>query len=311
MLINLIFLLSTIFNLSTDKDISILTQGFTNSEISRENYVINNEKDLKKVWKEFGIQEPFPKVDFKKEIAVVITHKENIGDTIEVKRILNKTNKIIEIRYVVKHKSDKLNEKGKEHFSYLIAKLTPSEPKQVDVNFIQENFFRPIAADTALGQIPTRANVIRGYESMYVSEYVPIDKGNTWTYKVETEGKVKEERQSVLTVSDGWSVIDKYFGKENIGIRIDQSGNILVSYDGSVKNFYTPEVERNLVKRDFSTPAGKFNDLMVVTIPKNEKFWFMDVYAKGVGLIYHEHESPKGNAKYSLIDAQVRGKKYP
>ena len=115
----------------------------------------------------------------------------------------------------------------------------------------------------------------------------------------------------MLTVSDGWSVIDKYFGKENIGIRIDQSGNILVSYDGGVKNFYTPEVERNLVKRDFSTPAGKFNDLMVVTIPKNEKFWFMDVYAKGVGLIYHEHESPKGNAKYSLIDAQVRGKKYP
>jgi len=311
MLINLIFLLSSMFNLSADKDISILSQGFINSEIFQESFVIKNEKELKMLWKEFGIQEGLPKVDFKKEMAFVITHRGNFGYAIEVTRLLNKDDRVLEIRYAVKSENNKLTKMAKGNLSYLIAKLTPSEPKQVDVNFIQENFFRPIAADTGLGQIPSRANVLKGYESMYVSEYFPIDKGNSWTYKIESDGSVNEEKQTVLTVTDGWSVIDRFFGKEKIGIRIDPSGSILVSYDGTVRNFYTPEVESDYVKKSFSIPAGKFNDLMVVTIPKNDRFWFKDVYAKGVGLIYHEHESPKGHAKYSLINARVRGKKYP
>ncbi|NIQ16191.1 MAG: hypothetical protein GTO02_17905, partial [Candidatus Dadabacteria bacterium] len=58
----------------------------------------------------------------------------------------------------------------------------------------------------------------------------------------------------------------------------------------------------------FEVLAGKFSDLLIVTIPKNNKLWFKDVYAKGIGLIYHKHSSPKGSVIYRLEDAKIRGK---
>ena len=94
-------------------------------------------------------------------------------------------------------------------------------------------------------------------------------------------------------------------------MRIDPEGGILVSTNEQVRTFYTPEVQERFEKTEFKTPAGKFDDLFIVTIPENDVFWFKDVYAKGVGLIYHEHKSPKGSAKYSLIRANIRGKKFP
>jgi hypothetical protein len=48
-----------------------------------------------------------------------------------------------------------------------------------------------------------------------------------------------------------------------------------------------------------------------VTIAEGGPFWFKDVYARGVGLVYHEHESARGQVQYTLVKAKVRGRTYP
>ncbi|MGH7900876.1 MAG: hypothetical protein ACRENZ_03990, partial [Thermodesulfobacteriota bacterium] len=101
------------------------------------------------------------------------------------------------------------------------------------------------------------------------------------------------------------------FGKKDIAMRIDPEGNIIVSSKSGTGDFYTPGIQKDLKKSELSTPAGKFYELMVITVPQNDKFWFKDIYAKGIGLVYHEHKSPKGAAKYTLIKAHVKGETYP
>ncbi len=94
-------------------------------------------------------------------------------------------------------------------------------------------------------------------------------------------------------------------------MKIERSGELYVSSDRGMRAFYTDNVQTTFVNQEISTPAGKFNDLMIVTIAQNDNFWFRDVYAKGVGLVLHEHISPKGKGKYTLLKAKVRGKDYP
>ncbi|MEE9215085.1 MAG: hypothetical protein V3U54_09890 [Thermodesulfobacteriota bacterium] len=177
-----------------------------------------------------------------------------------------------------------------------------------DENLLEEN---TIPSGTALNQLPEYYSELKDYQGVVMANFLPLDKGNTWTYSVEKNNKKSEATNSVISVSDGWSIFDSYFTKNKLAFRIDPLGNILVSKDGEVFTFYNLDVDRSNQGSDLSTPAGVFKELLVITNNSNSQFWFKDIYAKYVGLIYHEHKSPKEEAKYTLIKAKVRGKDYP
>ena len=308
---NLILMIFAVLNLASNLNYSILSKGATGMQQNSQNQVIRDSNQLQKIWSVLGIKEKIPGVDFNKEIAFLIIQPGNKGNNIDISNVENKDENFVEIGYRVsfnKEKSD--NEKAKSSH-YLIAKLDHPDVKNLKLEFFEDSETSAVPPHVGLEQLPEYSNVLKGFEGMGLPDYLPIDKGNVWTYRIESGKDVREETQSIISLTDGWSIFDDFFGKKNVGMRIDPEGGILVSTDDEVKTFYTPDVQKSLEKTELTTPAGKFHDLLVVTIPDNDVFWFKDIYAKGVGLIYHEHKSPKGIAKYSLIRANIRGKKLP
>ncbi len=311
MTVNFILMILALLNLSSDLNYSLLSEGATGIQQNSQNLVIRDENQLQKIWRLFEIKGKVPGVDFEKEVAFLIIQPGNKGNNIDISRVETQGENVVEIGYRVgfnKEKSDK--EKAKSSY-YLIAKLDYPDVKNLKIKFFEDSETAAVPSHVGLEQLPEYSNVLRGFEGSGLPDYLPIDKGNVWTYRIESEKDIREETQSIISLADGWSIFDDFFGKKNVGMRIDPEGGILVSTNEEVTTFYTPDVQKSFEKMEFETPAGKFDDLLIVTIPENDVYWFRDVYAKGVGLIYHEHKSPKGNATYSLIGANIRGKKYP
>ena len=169
----------------------------------------------------------------------------------------------------------------------------------------------PVPVGTGIGQVPEVGEVTRLGKNALLAEYMPLDKGNVWTYSIKKDGKTKEHTQSVVSESGGWSVFDNYFGKDAVALRIAPGGELLVTNEGVVSSFYSDDVTVSFPEEAVETPVGKYDQVMLVTMPEDEKFWFRDVYVKGVGLIFHEHRTPEGNTSYSLLKAKVRGNVYP
>jgi hypothetical protein len=168
-----------------------------------------------------------------------------------------------------------------------------------------------VPAGTGIGQIPELGEVTRLGKNLLLAEYMPLDKGNVWTYTVKKGDQIKEHTHSVVSESGGWSVFDNYFGKDAIALRIAPGGELLVTNKGVVSTFYSDEVTASFPRGTVETPGGKYDQAMLVTMPEDKEFWFRDVYVKGVGLVFHEHKTPEGNTSYSLLKAKVRGNAYP
>lgn len=181
----------------------------------------------------------------------------------------------------------------------------------ISLSYADELKKNTTATGTGIGQIPEHREVTRLGMNSALSEYMPLDKGSVWTYGIESDGASKEHTQRIVSESGGWSIFDSYFGKESLALRIAPAGDIYVNMNGQVNTFYNAEVTASFPEDVFETPAGRFTEVMVVTMPEGGGFWFRDVYAKGVGLVFHEHKSPKGAAAYTLLKATVRGKDYP
>jgi len=308
----LIIFIVSIFTLSSDVKVDILAQGFSVKPGNLQNSVIKNGEELKKVWNRLEIKNELPPVDFDKELIAVLVSKGKLGSSIEISKVERMPDQTVNVRYVVKPTSQSVPNQRSKMFPYLIVKLSSLDARKSQLKFVEDVLLPPVPVNTAIGQVPSYSNVLKQYGDAGTVSFFPLDKGNSWTYKVEARGKVGQETYSILSVSqDGWSVYDNFFGKKDIAMRIDPEGNILVSSNNGAGDFYTPGVQKDFKKSELSTPAGKFDELMVITVPQNDEFWFKDVYAKGVGLVYHEHKSPKGTAKYTLIKAHVNGKTYP
>ncbi|MGH7806641.1 MAG: hypothetical protein ACRENT_00950 [Thermodesulfobacteriota bacterium] len=307
-----LILFTLLFSFPSDIEVSILSKGFSAQPSKLENMVIKNEAELKRVWKELEIGEEVPVVDFHKEQVIVLLSKGKLGSSLEISRVERSSNDAVDVIFVVKPISSPTTKKRSQMFPYLVAKLYPMDVVKARVKFIEDTPLPPVPAGTGIGQIPSYTSVLKQYDGAAMFQFFPLDKENVWTYTIESKEKAKEETYSVRSISqDGWSVFDNFFGQKDIGIRIDSNGNISVSSGNGVADFYTQQIQREFKKSAFSTPAGKFNDLMVVSVPENGGFWFKDIYAKGVGLIFHEHRSPKGTAKYTLVRAVVKGENYP
>jgi hypothetical protein len=309
MIIKGTLMLFTLFALSSDVGLFVLSQGLTKASPFQN--VVKSREELKKVWGKLGIADEIPAIDFKKELVIILVPGRKIGGSVEISSVERKA-RDVEVRYVVRPPRAASKTYSVQVFPYLVAKLYPLDVENVKVKFFEDPPKPPIPANTAIGQVPYYTNVLKEYTNIATSQFLPLDKGSVWTYRIESKGNTHEETYSVLSISqDGWSIFDDFFGQKRIAMRIDPLGDIFVSSEKGMQAFYTPEVQKSFKKSKFSTPAGKFDDLMIITIPRTDKFWFKDVYARGVGLIYHEHQSPKGIAKYTLVKAHVRGKDYP
>lgn len=308
----LFFSVCSAISLSKELDLQIIKTGMLSKDILIESKAVNNNEDLALLWKQIGDKSKLPSVDFKKESVIFIISQNENAEMIKIKKIEKRPGNKVDIFYAVDENEKSLYSRiGVSNQPYLIAKLhNPNEPKY-EIS-IRENYkILPIPANNGLGEEIKYTNVLSDYQNLEILDYVPLDMGNKWTYKIESDKRNTETTHEIQSVANGWSILNSYFGKQNVAMKIERTGELYVSSQQGVKSFYSEAVQKSFVNEEIETPAGKFSELMIVTIPQNDNFWFRDVYAKGVGLVFHEHISPKGNGKYTLLKAKVRGKDYP
>jgi hypothetical protein len=309
MILKGIFVLFSLFVMTSGIEHSILSQGLTKT--SFQSAVVKDKEELKKVWDKLGVTREIPTVDFKKELVIILFPSRNGSGSVQISSVQRKENDV-EVRFIVRPSTTASKTQSGQMAPYIVAKLYPLDVERANVKFFEDIPKPTVPTNSGIGQGTNYTNVLNEYRDITTSQFLPLDKGSIWTYRVESKGNTHEETYSVRSISqDGWSLFDSFFGQKQIAMRIDPLGDIYISSEEGIGVFYTPEVQKSFKKTEFSTPAGKFNDLMIVTIPKTDKFWFKDVYVRGVGLIYHEQQSPKGVTKYTLVRARVRGKDYP
>lgn len=309
----LILFLSTDYITAESLKFEILKKGTLDNTLYVENTSIKNTDDLDKIKKAMNDMNLGKGVDLDHDMILIITAKNRNAVDIKIDEIKRRSEQSIEVIYSV-HEDDKmkLSKLGISKYPYLITKVSRSNTDHDKVIFRENLKNSPIVSNTALDEDYRYSNMLSTYQNLDILDYIPLDVGNKWIYMIDNGTKTYETSQEVQSVSNGWSILNLYFGKPNIAMKIDQTGQLMISSkEGGLRTFYNNSVIKTFISQEFETPAGKFKDLMIVTVPENSKFWFKDIYAKNVGLIYHEHKSEKGNGKYTLISADVRGKTYP
>lgn len=285
--------------------------GILDKEPAQASAVIRSGVELEKAKGALGIPGPLPEADFGAYALILIAPGEGTGGIIEIAGVTPAAGGALEVRYRVRSEGPAPGGPAKPSYPYLIVKLSPAPGADVPVRLIDEDYVNTLSSGTGLGQLREYTNVLSQAEDIPVREYLPLDKGNTWTYISETGRGPSGVTNTVVSESDGWSVFDTFFGVPGVGMKITPDGDILVSSKGGIKTFYNKDAVFEFPKDPFSAPAGVFGGVMVVTVPEGAGFWFRDVYAKGVGLVMHEQKSGKGRAVYTLTGARVGGIKYP
>lgn len=305
-----ITILSLLFTFHSYAEVnySVLSFGYIGSDFPPQSFVIKDSESLERVLGQIKYDSESLSVDFVDEsIALIIPAESSYPDNISINKIESKEANIIKVYYgvdSVPYVQDKNENLSKP---YLLLKLEPVHKDQ-QISLVNFKSNDPLFVDQSLGFAPTYSNILKHQEDELFLKYLPLDKGNSWTYDFESNVTSGTQTFSITSTSNGWSVYDSYFGKISLAMKIDPGGTLLISTKKGVRQFYTDTVLMDIDKKPFEVKAGKFKDVLVVESSQNSQFQFKDVYAKGVGLIYHEHESPKGSAKYSLSQAKVRGK---
>jgi hypothetical protein len=296
---------------AADYAVETYSSGILDREPDIKSALIRNSDELAEAGEALGIEGQLPPVDFTKNALLLIAPGGGTGGIIEVSGVSPASGGALEVRYRVRAEGPVPEAPGEASYPYLIAELRPAPASSVPVRFIDEDYVNALSSGTGLGQFREYTNVLSGTENVSIAEFLPLDKGNTWTYKAETKNGPTEVTNSVVSESDGWSVFDSFFGVQGVGMKISPGGEIFISSKGGVGTFYSPDVVTEFPEEPVATPAGVFKGVMVVTMPGGGDFWFRDVYARGVGLISHEQNSRKGRAAYTLLSARVGGADYP
>ena len=249
-----------------------------------------------------------PEVDFSKEAVLVIIPENPAGGAIRIRDVTGAPGGAAEVFY-----ADDLigppSETGETSYPFLVVKAS-GLAGAASARFVDVGAPGAVTPGTSLGQEAKYTNVLLAMDNP-VAAYLPLDKGNEWTYAVESQKGSGELTNAIVAESDGWSVFDRFFGLSGVRMQVLPEGVIMTTSRGETKPFYTDDVVTGFENETVKTPAGEFGDVLIVTIPEGGPFWFKDVYARDVGLILHEHESARGRVKYTLEKAKVRGKAYP
>lgn len=306
----ILFLLFT-FHSYAEVNYSVLSFGYIGSDFPPQSFVIKDSESLEKVLGQIKYDSESLSVDFVNEsVALIIPAESSYPDTISINKIESNKDNNMKIYYGVDSVPYVLGKDEDLPKPYILLKLKPIDENQ-QISLVNFKSNDPTFVGQSLGFAPTYSNIIKHQEDDLFLKYLPLDKGNSWTYDFESNVISGTQTFSITSTSNGWSVYDSFFGKISLAMKIDPGGTLLVSTKNGIRQFYTDSVLMDIDKKPFEVKAGNFKDVLVVESPQNNEFQFKDVYAKGVGLIYHEHKSPKGSAKYSLSQASVRGKNFP
>ncbi len=297
--------------LSEELTVEPFYQGTLAKRPQARSALIRDEGTLETAREALGIKDTLPRVDFANEALLLIISREETGGVIEIRDIETKTDGVMEVLYTGQLTGPPPEGKTELSIPYLFSIIRPVPGQNTTVRFIAEDSGTRPAPGTAMGQFEPYTNVLVRGENLKVAEYVPLDKGNVWTYAVKSGDGTREITNTIISVSDGWSVFDEFFGVPYVGMKITPAGEIYVRSKGGPGTFYNSDAVTEFPDSGVTTPAGRFDKVMVVSIPEGGEFWFRDVYAKGVGLVLHEHRSPRGDAEYRLTKATVGGRDYP
>lgn len=310
-MINAILLLFLAYlNPNAELQTTLVDTVYISSTSTQKVEVVKGKNDLKKVNKIYGDELKLPESYFFDEVFLIAMLSQNADP--ETFKIINTFKDEMGNYKVVYTTKEKDGDIQSEKTPYAVLKVKPVANKKADFIVAKIDSTDPIVVNQSLGTNPTILDPLDRLEGSFLISYFPLDNGNSWTYRYgEKDNLSNESTFNIIAFSEGWSLFDSFFGKKNVGVRFDIAGNLLLASDKKLHNFYTEEVEIKKSDESFTVKAGTFKDLVIASVPKNEKFWFKDIYANGVGLIYHEHHSPKGSSYYELQNAEVRGKSIP
>lgn len=291
----------------------VLYEGYTDKIIEKTVYRSSDELD--DLREQTGIKDKadIPEPGRDKIVAVISSDKSYYPSLIKIKGIETDRNGNYKIFYKVLHTPTvaEKNVEDKKKRPFVLLEVSHEGIGSRQITAINQDLKDVVVIDNSINQDIKYSNVLKNQENYLFIEYFPLDKGNSWTYEKSMNGKTDKLEFEITSFAEGWSVFDNFFGKYNVGFRIDNEGELLVSTKIGIKPFYNKEVEINEMNKTVAVGAGKFDQILVVKSPVKEGFTFRDIYVKDVGLVYHEHSTPSGTVKYSLVSAKVRGKSLP
>ena len=311
-----IFLFSITFSFSSlvaeELMYEIISEGYYDSTNRSQSQVVLDKDVLKEILKEQSVDKEINDIDFETEtVALIVPDKSSYPDSVIIEDIIKNNQGIISVNYnvlslpYVPQKDERINR------PYKLIKIFPAGKEFKSVSFRKMDSASPVFVNNSVDNIIKYSNVMEDNRENLFLNYLPLDKGNSWTYDFESPRGKGSQTFSIVTYTNGWSIFDSYFGMNNLALRLDRGGHIHVSSDTGNRPFYTPDVLVSYPKETFKSGTSEFNDILVVTSSDKSNVKFKDIYARDVGLVYHEHQTKNGLAKYSLSNAYVRGKQIP
>ena len=289
-----------------------ISEGYIDGNFKTQNLTIVDDESLKNLLGLLGTDPESVKVDFNKEVvALIIPDKSSYPDNVNVKGVEQARNGLINVEYVVDSVPYVPGKDEKAEIPYLLLKVGPVETEEVQVSFRNADPKEPVFVNQSLDDPVKYTNVMSSNTNELFIKYLPLDKGNSWTYEYKSGENTGNQTFSIIAYTQDWSIFDSFFGKSNLALKLDPSGNLFVSSNKGIRPFYTDDVLIQYQEKPFTVKAGTFDKVLVISSPPESAVQFKDVYAEGVGLIYHEHSSAKGSASYSLAGGNVRGRKIP
>ncbi|MGI9533461.1 MAG: hypothetical protein ACR2NW_00790 [Thermodesulfobacteriota bacterium] len=291
---------------------SVLSSGYAGEGFPSQNLTINNSDSLNSLIKQLDINPDSLKVDFDNEIvAIIVPDNAFYPDSIKIKDIEKSKSGRINVEYILDSLPYVPEKESKITKPYTLLKLKPLDMKDVQVSFKNAHPKNPVFVNQSLDDAIKYTNILKDSTNDLFINYLPLDKGNSWTYNYESEKNKASQTFSIVSYSQDWSIFDTFFGINNLAMKIDPNGSLYVSSNKGIRSFYTDDVQISYKNEPVTVDAGTFNDVIVISSPPESQIKFKDVYARDIGLIFHEHTSPNGSAKYSLASGNVRGRKIP
>ena len=300
-------------SLAADKlEYSIISEGYIDDSYPAQSLRITESQSLSEFMEKNKIAAQDNNLDFNKDaIVLLIPDGSYYPDQININKVIKTGPDQVEVEYTsmqVPHVSENGIEKVKP---FVVLNIENAGGKDKKLSFKNVTPNRPVIVNQSLEEEIKYTNVLEQHVPELFISYLPLDKGNTWTYDVESGTNRGQQTFSIVSYTNGWSVFDNFFGKSNVAMKLDPSGNLYVSSQHGIKPFYTDDVKISTGNAPYKLGPRSFDEVLIVTSSDNSPIEFKDVYAKDIGLIYHEHTSSKGTAKYSLSNATVRGRGIP
>ena len=301
--------LSNASSAADEVEYSIISKGYIDDSYPAQNLRLTEAQSLSSFMKKNNIAPEDNNLDFNNNaIVLLVPDGSHYPDQLKINNVTKAGPDQVEVEYTSMQVPYVAEKSIKKEKPYVILDIKNAGGKDKKLSFKNATPNRPVIVNQSLEEEIKYTNVLEQHVKELFISYLPLDKGNTWTYDFESGKNKGQQTFSIVSYPNGWSVFDNFFGKSNVAMKLDPYGNLYVSSQNGIKPFYTDDVKISTSNTPFKLGSHSFDEVLIVTSSENSPIEFKDIYAKGIGLIYHEHTSSKGTAKYSLSNANVRGR---